>query len=183
MAEPFTVTFDAILDEVDYEPRRGTKYEIAEGVFAEMRTPTEAVIEAYEEIGEGETEINPKRAKQITFEKAKVVLRLPDGFDWDENKGRLIWPVIDRVSEDFFFLSRPKPSGRMKSLMEAVREMQSDLEAKSQKRQATRPNDHSVNGPSGSQPDQEAGPSSPSASQPTSDRTPNDSSGAIPGPS
>jgi hypothetical protein len=120
------VTIETILDDLEYEARPGLEYEVIRGTIGKMKDPSEAVIEAYEAArlkpkGKDDPPHTDAEVVGAHYAMASAVLTLPEGIDVaGDDRKRCIRGVVDRVAEDFFFLSQPKPSRRMRSFSEAM---------------------------------------------------------------
>lgn len=127
------ITLSTILQEEDYDPKPGLEYEIAQGVVVKMKMPVEQVIEDWQKLRDEARQL--RNAQQETAEKQssrgftaeeeasfrrliiKQALTVVEGVNLENLNGQVVFPVADRVSEDFFFLSTPKPGRQMRSLM------------------------------------------------------------------
>ena len=97
------IDLDVVLDldgaETTYEPRLANEYEVADGVRLRLAPPTIDLWDAVnEEVG----------SKSGTPEEAAIKLmalfvRNPDDIP---TAGQMVWPVANRMSQDFFSLLR-----------------------------------------------------------------------------
>lgn len=121
MSTEQVITIEMIISDAEYEPRPGLRYEIIRGVHARMKDPTEGVIEAYNEARRVDTS-DEGQVTEAAYRAAAAVLEVQDVDINGADRKRCLRGVVDRVTDDFFSLSLPRPSRQMRSWIEAARQ-------------------------------------------------------------